>query len=247
MIYQVEKYRKLLQKYGLELIVHNTEEEQEPIQRCEFNGHQVEITLNVPKIEKSDSNYEGFLAYNVRSVLLPQLYIETERLIIRRYETKDAAPLYEMDHDRNSCYMDGGYEPSEQMDEAYFEKMAGFAEDESRYVIAHKDTNEAFGLIHLMPTEDRVVDTLEIGYIVNPSQCRKGYAFEAVNALVEVLLEELHLDMIIAGAIEENVPSLNMLKKLGFTYEGKRHKAFWYPPKGPVDMMMFYKERKNAE
>lgn len=81
----------------------------------------------------------------------------------------------------------------------------------------------------------------------NPSQCRQGYAFEAVDAVVECLLEELHLDMIIAGAIEENVPSLNMLNILGFTYEGKKHKAFWYPPTGPVDMMMFYKERKNAE
>lgn len=207
MIDQVEKYRKILQKYGLELIVHNIEDEQEPIQRCELNGQKVEITLNVPKIEKSDSDYEGFLAYNVRSILLPRLYIETPRLIIRRYESEDAASLYEMDHDQNSCYMDGGYEPSEKMDEEYFEKMAGFAEDESRYVIAHKDTNEAFGLIHLMPAEDRVIDTLEIGYIVNPSQCRKGYAFEAVDALVECLLEELHLDMIIAGAIEENVPS----------------------------------------
>lgn len=242
-----EKYRKILREYGLNLVVYHTEDELQPIQMLEVNDGNVEITLNLPKIEKSDSDYEGFLAYNVRKVLLPRLHIETERLIIRRYEREDAASLYEMDHDANSCYMDGGYEPSEKMDDEYFEKMESLVEDESRYVIVHKSTNEAFGLLHLMPVEDRVVDAMEIGYIVNPSQCRKGYAFEAVNKLLEVLLEELHLDLVIAGAIEDNVPSLNMLKKLGFEYEGRRHKGFWYPPKGPVDMLMYYKERKNAE
>lgn len=242
-----EKYRRVLQQYGLELVVICTEDEEQPVQNCEIDGNSVIITLNLPKIEASDSDYEGFLAFNVRRVLLPRLYMETERLIIRRYEREDAASLYEMDHDRNSCYMDGGYEPSEKMDDEYFEKMETLVEDAGRYVIAHKSTNEAFGLIHLMPVEDRVIDTMEIGYIVNPSRCRKGYAFEAVSGMLELLLEQLHLDMVIAGAIEENVPSLNMLEKLGFEYEGRRHKAFWYPPVGPVDLLMFYKERKNAE
>ena len=242
-----DKYRKILREYGFELEVVRTEDELQPVQNSELDGNRVIITLNIPKIEKSDSDYEGFLAFNVRRVLLPRLYLQTSRLIIRRYEPADAASLYEMDHDQNSCYMDGGYEPSEEMDDEYFEKMAPFAEDESRYVIALKETNEAFGLIHLMPVEDRVVDTIEVGYIINPSMCRKGYASEAVDKVLKVLLDDLHLDMVIAGAIEENVPSLKMLERLGFEYEGRRHKAFWYPPKGPVDLLMFYKERKNAE
>ena len=49
--------------------------------------------------------------------------------------------------------------------------------------------------------------------------------------------------MLIAGAIEDNEASLKMLEQLGFTFEGRRHKAFWHPVKGAVDLLYYYKER----
>ena len=236
-----QKYIALAAKYGVALRVTHVSDDSAPVQEIVSGEEGAEIRLNVSKIK--DEEYETYLTYNVREVLLPKLVLETERLRIRHCEDKDAEHLFEVFHDRESCYNDGGYEPFESMDEEYAELIELFKSAEGRYVVALKESDEAIGVVNLMLCRDRAVETNELGYRINPSKRRQGYTFEAVSTLLDFVLNELHLDMVVAGALEDNIPSLNMLKKLGFTFEGRKHKAFWHPVKGAVDLLYHYKER----
>lgn len=238
-----ERYSKILKENGIcaEIeVVHGTPKKDEIVNS---EGKHI-IRLNVDKIAASHyGDYEDFLAYNVRKLVLPNMNLESERLVIRRLRMEDAEDLFESLNDREACYMDGGFEPYPEMNEAYMELMQDFSKDETHFVLVRKDTGRAIGGIHLMPCSNRMVECIELGWYVNPSCQRKGYAFEGISRLLDYLMNDLHLDMVVAAAIEDNVPSLNLMKKLGFTYEGNIHKAFWYPPKGKVDLMSFYKER----
>lgn len=236
-----QRYIALAEKYGVTISVVHVTDSSLPVQEIVSGEEGAEIRLNVSQIK--DEEYETYLTYNVREVVLPKLVLETERLRIRRCEDKDAEHLFEGLSDRESCYNDGGYEPFECMDDEYAELMEMFKKGENRYVIALKECDEAIGVMNLMSCKDRAVEAKELGYSVNPSKQRQGYASEAVNALLDLLLKKLHLDMVIAGAIEDNTPSLKMLEKLGFAFEGRKHKAFWHPVKGAVDLLYFYKER----
>lgn len=202
------------------------------------NGTRI-IRLNLDKI----GSYEDFLSYNVRKLVLPCLRLETERLVIRRFQERDGEGIFEFCQNRECCYMDGGYEPDTEMDEAYWAQIREFSQDDSRYAIVRKDTGAAIGGIHLMPCDNRAVECAEVGYYINPSQHRKGYAFEALSAFLGYLLDDLHLDMVVAGVIEANIPSQKLLKKLGFTYEGNIHKAFCHPVLGKIDLLSFYRDR----
>ena len=51
--------------------------------------------------------------------------------------------------------------------------------------------------------------------------------------------------MVIAGALEQNTPSLKMIEKLGFIFEGRKHKALYHPVYGSSDLLYFYMEREN--
>lgn len=204
------------------------------------NNTQTIIRLNMQKINEKD--YERYLACQIRKLLLPHLSLETNRCLIRRYQEKDANHLIESLSDEATCMMDGGYAPFQWNDE-YISYMKTWIEDESRFVIADKKCDEAIGIIHIMSVEDRVVETLELGYIINPSHRRKGLAYEAIHALTNLLLDDLYLDMILLGAIEENVPSIHLFHKLGFIFEGRRHQAFSHPIHGPIDLLYYYKDR----
>ena len=91
----------------------------------------------------------------------------------------------------------------------------------------------------------RAVEVMEIGYTINPSRRRCGYAMEAVRAMLNYVLQVLHLDMVIAGVFEENARSLKMIEKLGFVFEGRKRKALYHPVHGPSDLLYFYMEREN--
>lgn len=237
-----KKYVDLVKTYGIDLeIVHSEDLE------CAFDileeDSKVEIQMNLSKIPKGE--YESYLSYNVRKIVLPVLHLETERLRIRRFEKEDVDAVFEFLSDRESCYLDGGYEPFAEKNDDYYELMSSFVEEKTRYAIVHKDTDEFIGMIHLMEKNDRAVEVMEIGYTMNPSKRRNGYSTEAVQMMLHYLLQELHLDMVIAGALEQNSPSLKMIEKLGFIFEGRKHKALYHPVYGPSDLLYFYMEREN--
>lgn len=201
------------------------------------------VAINLDMIP--ESALEKYLSHNIRKLLVPQSVLATDRLILRKFQKSDAKDCFEFLSDKQCCYNDGGYEPFQEINEEYNALMDKFACQPMRKMIVLKSTGKVIGTINVFEADDRAVETYEIGYVVSPDYQRNGYAFEAVSALCRFLLEDLHLDMIVAGAIESNQPSLKLLQKLGFKYECRKTKSFYHPEIGAIDLIYYTKERQK--
>lgn len=67
----------------------------------------------------------------------------------------------------------------------------------------------------------RKASALELGYTVFPEYRRRGYAEEAIRALIRWAGEEHGVATFIASVSPENQPSLTLVRKLGFAEIGR--------------------------
>lgn len=175
--------------------------------------------------------------------------LETERLLLRGFEERDADPFFEFLSDRECCYLDGGYEPVTSKKDPFFRKCIKLfrLQREGRFMIELKSERRCIGTIHIMEVDNRQVEAREIGYGICPAYQGQGYATEAVRAAVEYCFAELGAELVTAKAVDPNRASIRVLEKLGFIREGIRRKGAKYPPVGVVDYVCFYKERPEGE
>ena len=236
-----KRYIELCKDYGISIVVSNNNAADAPRYDLNTNNGIHNIILNYSKIDVS--MYESFLAYAVSLLLLPKLVLKTERLVIRRFCMDDAAACFTFMSDEPGMYLDG-CKPFHTMDENYWERMKLFEEREGQYVIVLQSTNEVIGTINVFTDDSRAVSSKEIGYSISPKYQRNGYAYEAISAIINLLQKDLLFDMVVAGVLPENTPSIKLLEKLGFSNEGIRHKALWHEGLDkPVDLMYYYIDR----
>jgi RimJ/RimL family protein N-acetyltransferase len=92
-------------------------------------------------------------------------------------------------------------------------------------VIADPDTDEALGdvAVHLS-SEGR---TAEVGYTLAKAHWGRGYATEAVPALVEYLFDDLGVTRQFGMLHPDNPASAMVLERTGFLFEGHTKLSFW--------------------
>lgn len=174
---------------------------------------------------------------------LAALHLETSRLTIRRLAYADADAYFDMFTDPQTCCDDGGYPPFTAKDDKFDQLMRDFSADPTRFAIVIRETGETIGTIHLMPPLfERAVPCIEIGYCIHRDYRRRGYAAEAVSAMVEHLHSRLHVTLVLAGAFAFNTASQQLLEKLGFIREGITKHDTNHPIHGLVDMVNYYHE-----
>lgn len=141
--------------------------------------------------------------------------LETNRCIIRCFEEKDLDSF--MTYRNNEEWMK-------------FQSFKNLTKDEYRkallvpldvengiqLAIVHKTTENLLGDLYLVKKEK----TISIGYTINPIYSRKGYISEVLKALLPKLKACYSDCKIIAMIEKENIPSKNLLFKLGFVYDG---------------------------
>lgn len=171
--------------------------------------------------------------------------LETDRLLLRRFRAGDAEDCFAFLSDAHSCHWDGGYEPFAAMDEEYAGLMEKFAGQEDRFMMELKGSGKVIGTVNVFADDRRAVKAMEIGYVVSPAYRRCGYAYEAVKRVIGYLFQDTQTQLISAGAISRNLPSLAMLRKLGFSREGTIRKGFRLPGEGAVDLESFCLEKEH--
>ncbi len=62
--------------------------------------------------------------------------------------------------------------------------------------------------------------TCSIGYKIDSSFTKRGYATESVKGAVNYIFNILGLERIVAHIKPDNIPSINMIEKIGFQEEG---------------------------
>jgi RimJ/RimL family protein N-acetyltransferase len=137
--------------------------------------------------------------------------IETTRCKLRNFEEKDI-DLF-MDYRNNDEWMKYQSFKNLTKDE-YMRALLVPMDIESgmQLAIAMKDTDRLLGDIYL----EKKFNNIFIGYSINPVYSRKGYVTEVLKALLIRLQQDYSDSKILATTEKENLPSKNLLIKLGF-------------------------------
>jgi len=140
--------------------------------------------------------------------------IETERLLIRKFEPGDWKDLYEYLSDERVVK----YEPYDIFTEEGCKNEAISRSNNCDFwAVCLNDTKKLIGNIYL---SEQNFNTWELGYVFNFDYHGKGYAIEAARALVEHAFKNHGARRIVAMCNPLNTPSWKLLEKLGMRREG---------------------------
>lgn len=91
------------------------------------------------------------------------------------------------------------------------------------YIMEDKISRQALGMFGLTLGKPHYRNA-EVWYKINPAYWNKGYASEALRAVLNFGFNTLHLHRIEAGCAVENTASVKVLEKAGFTKEAHTRK-----------------------
>ena len=94
------------------------------------------------------------------------------------------------------------------------------------FAIRRSDNNTVIGGIGLKPKHDVHYRTVQIGYWLGEEYWHRGIAKEAVSAFSESTFRNIkHVFRLEAEVYEENISSVRVLAKAGYTFEAKNQDA----------------------
>lgn len=151
-----------------------------------------------------------------------QVFLETDRLILRRFTADDADNLVELDGDPGVMrYITGGRGTSRTEIETdvlprflwYYERFAGYG----FWAAIERSSGEFLGWFHFRPPPECGPDEVELGYRLRRAAWGKGYATEGSRALIEKGFRELGVRRVVASTMVVNVASRRVMEKAGLT------------------------------
>ncbi len=155
--------------------------------------------------------------------------IETNRLILRRFESGDAEPMFRnWASDREvPKYLTWNAHRSLSETEAMVNSWTAEYNELSRYnwVIVLKELGEPVGSIDVARIFDNIA-AAEIGYCIGRPWQNKGIMTEAFSAVIKYLFEEIGFLRIQAEYAAPNAASGRVMQKCGLTYEGTLRRYF---------------------
>ncbi len=80
--------------------------------------------------------------------------------------------------------------------------------------------NRLIGACNITQVQQYPANSAHLGYWIGEDYSRQGYARAAVRAAIRYCFDNLGLHRINAAVQENNAPSVNLLKAVGFTHEG---------------------------
>lgn len=143
------------------------------------------------------------------------IFLSTERLILRNVQQKDAQIMHDYRNNEICARFQRGQTTDYDGITALVRKrMHDIISVDAPFLIAValKETDEMVGEIVVMPNDG----TISLGYTFSYKHHRKGYAYESLQALIDHLHEKFPQWDFISFTEKENLPSRNLLKKLGY-------------------------------
>jgi RimJ/RimL family protein N-acetyltransferase len=148
------------------------------------------------------------------------VFLETRRLVLRRFTADDADNLVNLDSDPEVMrFVTGGVPTSRDDIEkdflpaflGYYERYEGFG----FWVVIEKATGEFLGWFHFRPGKDAGPGEVELGYRLRQSAWGQGYATEGARALIHKGFTELEVRLVVAEAMAANTASRRVMEKAG--------------------------------
>ena len=147
--------------------------------------------------------------------------LETERLILRRWQDSDREPFAEMNADPRVMEFFPDCLTREESDqlieniESHFDNR-GFG----LFATELKAESKLVGFIglHVASFQAHFTPCVEIGWRIAASYWGKGLATEGSREVIRYAFEWLRLENLVSFTVPENVPSRRLMEKLGMTH-----------------------------
>jgi RimJ/RimL family protein N-acetyltransferase len=176
--------------------------------------------------------------------------LETPRLIIRTFEPPDAGPWFAMvsEPEFRRFLPPGPARTRDSAERVIEERLAmereiGYA----MWAVRDKATGAFVGQCGIRPVDEGAGPEVDLAYHFRKASWNRGYATEAVLAVLAHALGPVGLDRVMAVAMAENIGSWRVMEKTGMRYQGlvdyygltglKKYLAereWWQPPGGQV-------------
>ena len=155
---------------------------------------------------------------------IPLEILETRRCKVREIDERDLERLYEI------------YAVPQITQ--YMEPLFANRQDELDYIRSYIDTIYplyGFGMWVIMEkVSNRVIgragfevkddypNGIELGFIIAEEYQRQGFAYEVCSAILQFASEKLDFEFAYSEVIPENIASIRLCEKLGFTFRGEK-------------------------
>jgi RimJ/RimL family protein N-acetyltransferase len=150
------------------------------------------------------------------------VFLETDRLLLRRFTHDDVDNLYHLDSDPEVMrYVTGGATTPREVVErvdlpafmSYYDRVDGYG----FWAAIDKTTDRFLGWFHLRPQEGDPIDQPELGYRLRREVWGMGYATEGAQALIGKGFTDLGAQRVVAMAFRQNLASRRVMEKSGMT------------------------------
>lgn len=153
------------------------------------------------------------------------MFVETERLILRKFREEDFADFCAYAIDADMCRMMG----NDLMDTPETARITfDWLKDkeERSYVLVLKKTGRAIGNLNVTPVPDYLLELpalagkqgKSLSFCISRQYQRQGLMSEAVRAVIARLFDAEGMDFVLCGHFDFNTVSARFQEKLGFTH-----------------------------
>lgn len=163
------------------------------------------------------------------------VFLETDRLMLRRFTPADVDLLVDLDSDPEVLRYIGRPRSRDEIETdilprflRYYERFPGYG----FWAAIEKSTGEFVGWFHFRPAEDAPLDEPELGYRLRKSAWGKGYATEGSRALIDKGFTELGARRVVASTMAVNTGSRRVMEKAGLRFVRTFHLEFDDPIEG---------------
>ena len=151
-----------------------------------------------------------------------QVFLETGRMILRRFTEDDAGFLFELDSDPEVMrFLTGGVPtPRDAIQNDIlpaflrsYEPFTGFGV----FAAIEKDSGEFLGWFSLRPKDASDPGNVSLGYRLRRAAWGRGYATEVARALIRKGFTDLGVQRVYATTYQDNLASRRVMEKAGLT------------------------------
>jgi RimJ/RimL family protein N-acetyltransferase len=148
------------------------------------------------------------------------IFLETERMLLRRFDEGDADALFALDGDPEVMrFLSGGAPTPRTVIEReilprfmrYDERRPGFG----RWAAIERRGGDFLGWFGFYPPDEARPDEVELGYRLRRAVWGQGYATEGARALIRKGFRDLGVRRVSATTYQDNLASRRVLEKAG--------------------------------
>ena len=163
------------------------------------------------------------------------IHLETERLLLSPLTEADTLFIYELLNSKAWIRFIGDRDINTFDDaDAYIDKILS-GRNLQYWIVREKGKDKPIGLITFM--KRAYLDHWDLGFAFLEKHGKKGYAFEATDAVLKTALQLKAHPIIVATTLPDNINSIKLLEKLGFKFDKKM--------KVEKDMLSIYTTQKD--